>query len=38
MLSDAPRYVKRKQQEDAEITTEDEANNILGFFQSKLKQ
>lgn len=38
MLSDAPRYVKREQQEDAEITAEDEANGIIGFFQSKLKQ
>ena len=38
MLSDAPRYVKRKQQEDDGRTAEDEANDIVGFFQSNLKQ
>lgn len=37
MLSDAPRYVKKKQQTDDNISAEDDANNILGFFQSKLK-
>ena len=37
MLSDAPRYVNRTQQEDAEITAEDDANKIEGFFQSNLK-
>ena len=37
MLSDAPRYVKKKQQTDDNISAEGEANKILGFFQSKLK-
>lgn len=38
MLSDAPRYVKNKQQDDDGKTAEDEANDIIGFFQSNLKQ
>ena len=42
MLSDAPRYVRKKQGDgngvpNPERSTEDEANDIVGFFQSKLK-
>ena len=37
MLSDAPRYVKKKRHTDDNLSAEDEANNIVGFFQSKLK-
>lgn len=33
MLSDAPRYVREKTEKSAE----DEAREIAGFFQSKLK-
>lgn len=35
MLADAPRYVRRKQEEKS---AEDEANDIVGFFQSNLKK
>ena len=35
MLADAPRYVRRKQEEKS---AEDEANDIVGFFQSNLKR
>ena len=40
MLSDAPRYVRTKDNsnEDEWKTAEDEANDIVTFFQSKLKQ
>ena len=39
MLSDAPRYVRVKDSaEDEEQTAEDEANDIVTFFQSNLKQ
>lgn len=42
MLSDAPRYVRKKQGggngvPSPERSTEDEANDIVGFFQSKLE-
>ena len=42
MLNDAPRYVRQKQgggNDDSkpEHSTEDEANDIVGFFQSKLE-
>ena len=36
MLSDAPRYVRKKRHGDAK-SAEDEAAGIAGFFQSKLK-
>ena len=35
MLADAPRYVRRKQEEKS---AEDEANDIVGFFQSNLEK
>ncbi|MDO4164054.1 MAG: hypothetical protein Q4D56_06670 [Bacteroides sp.] len=35
MLSDAPRYVRKKSGSDR--TEEEEAADIVGFFQSKLK-
>jgi hypothetical protein len=35
MLSDAPRYVRTKEKKK-EQSAEDEANDIVGFFQSKL--
>ena len=39
MLSDAPRYVRVKDSpEGEEQTVEDEAKNIVTFFQSNLKQ
>lgn len=39
MLSDAPRYVRVKDSpEGEEQTAEDEAKNIVTFFQSNLKQ
>ena len=39
MLSDAPRYVRVKDNtENEEQTAEDEANNIVTFFRSNLKQ
>lgn len=37
MLSDAPHYVRRKKDGDDGKSAEDEANEIVGFFQSKLK-
>ena len=41
MLSDAPRYVRQKQggkcDSHPERSAEDEANDIVGFFQSKLE-
>lgn len=40
MLSDAPRYVRRKINgtggDSSAVSAEDEANNIVGFFRSKL--
>lgn len=40
MLSDAPHYVKRKatQKTNMKTTAEDEANEIAGFFLSKLNE
>lgn len=38
MLSDAPRYIKVKDDEDMETDAVDEAKNIISFFQSNLKQ
>jgi len=42
MLSDAPRYVRQKQgsrnyDSKPETSAEDEANDIVGFFQSRLE-
>lgn len=38
MLSDAPRYVRKKSgQKDGGKTAEEEAGEIVGFYQSKLK-
>lgn len=41
MLSDAPRYVRRKVKEASGISSaasaEDEANEVAGFFRSNLK-
>lgn len=36
MLSDAPRYVDGKKAEHDKRTAEEEAGDIVGFFQSKL--
>lgn len=40
MLSDAPRYVRRKEKgtggSSSAASAEDEANEIVGFFRSKL--
>lgn len=36
MLADAPRYVRKKKEE--EKSAEDEAKDIVGFFQSNLKK
>ena len=38
MLSDAPRYVDGKKKESDNQTAEEEADDIVGFFQSNLKQ
>ena len=38
MLSDAPRYVDSKEQKKADQTEDEEAEDIVGFFQSNLKQ
>lgn len=35
MLADAPRYIRKKNEEKS---AEDEANEIVGFFQSNLKK
>ena len=35
MLADAPRYVRRKKEE---MSAEEEAAGIVGFFQSNLKK
>ncbi len=37
MLSDAPLYVNKKLIEKKAQTEEEEANDIVGFFQSNLK-
>lgn len=39
MLSDAPHYVSKKKNDKPkdERSAEEEANDIVGFFQSKLK-
>ena len=36
MLSDAPRYVRKKKAGGSGKTAEEEAGDIVGFFQSKL--
>lgn len=36
MLSDAPHYERKKKDDDGR-TAEEEAGDIVGFFQSKLK-
>lgn len=36
MLSDAPKYVRKKKGGDDGRTAEEEAGDIVGFFQSKL--
>lgn len=36
MLSDAPRYVDGRKKERDDRTAEEEAGDIVGFFQSKL--
>ena len=39
MLSDAPRYIdERVTKKDDDRSAEDEANEIVGFFRSNLKQ
>lgn len=39
MISDAPRYVdQRKNNENNERSAEEEAEDIVGFFQSNLKR
>lgn len=35
MLADAPRYIRKRQEEKS---AEDEAADIVGFFQSNLKK
>lgn len=35
MLADAPRYIRKKREEKS---AEDEAADIVGFFQSNLKK
>ncbi len=38
MLSDAPRYVRRRVgKTDPEASAEEEANEVAGFFRSQLK-
>lgn len=37
MLSDAPRYVRKRKSRPAGKTAEEEAADIAGFFQSQLK-
>jgi len=37
MIADAPRYVDSKKKENKNMSAEEEANEIVGFFQSKLK-
>lgn len=36
MLSDAPRYVRRKASKTAAMSAEEEAGGIVGFFKSQL--
>jgi len=38
MLSDAPRYIDSTEENKTEKTEEEEAEDIVGFFQSNLKQ
>ncbi|MCR4699762.1 MAG: hypothetical protein K5757_02240 [Bacteroidaceae bacterium] len=38
MISDAPRYVEQKKKQSDNRSAEDEAGEIVGFFQSRLKQ
>jgi hypothetical protein len=39
MLSDAPRYVRRKVKNTSDAdSAEDEASNIAGYFQSRLNE
>lgn len=37
MLADAPRYVDVKKNDNENQSAEDEASDIVGFFQSQLK-
>lgn len=37
MIADAPRYVDKKQKETDNMSAEEEAADIVGFFQSQLK-
>lgn len=37
MLADAPRYVDEKKNDNENKSAEDEAADIVGFFQSQLK-
>ena len=37
MIADAPRYVDRKKKEPETRSAEDEASDIVGFYQSQLK-
>ena len=37
MLADAPRYVDNKKNKNENKSAEEEADDILGFFQSQLK-
>lgn len=38
MIADAPRYVDQKKKENDNRSAEEEAGDIIGFFQSQLKQ
>ena len=39
MISDAPRYIdKKKESKNDNRSAEEEANDIVGFFRSNLKQ
>lgn len=37
MIADAPRYVDQKKKENDNRSAEEEANDIVGFYQSQLK-
>lgn len=37
MIADAPRYVDQKKKENDNRSAEEEAGDIVGFFQSRLK-
>ena len=36
MIADAPRYVDQKEKEKENRSAEEEANDIVGFYQSQL--